>query len=146
MSLEELQENRLLRSESEVTAFEAALAALAEVPNANLLPQLHLVLDDDCANYEVMFGLVHFLEAFELELQIGAFLEVLPQLDVQAPLWSKILHFRILNDDSARECYRQIISRQSEPSLSKARAILETIVEEEDGPLKDAAKSVLSAI
>ncbi len=56
-----------------------------------------------------MFGLVHFLESFELETQLTAFLKVMPQLAMNSPEWTKILHNRILNDEVACNTYLKIL-------------------------------------
>lgn len=100
--LEILQENKLMETAEAVTAFEDALAELAENFRQEELPQYHLVLDDRCQHPEVMFGLIHFLESFEIEQQLAAFLEVTPQLILIAPEWMRILHSRILNDQDYR--------------------------------------------
>ena len=97
-----LQANLLMRSPDEVEAFETALAELARKPKLERLPDLHLVLDDECEHQEVMFGLVHFLESFEFNEQVRAFVDVITKLIKQAPNWTKILHDRILNDNLAR--------------------------------------------
>jgi len=67
-----------MRSDEEFRAFEDALTFLAAHPDPNDLPDLHLALDDDCDQHEVMFGLVHFIEDFDVDAQIWAFLDVMP--------------------------------------------------------------------
>lgn len=145
LTIEILKINRLMRTSSEVAAFEEALAALTGLSDESLLPALHLVLDDNCAHHEVMFGLVHFIETFQMSSQSRALLSVLPQLVKQAPEWAKILHFRILNDDLARECYRQLLLEKEWTSLDIAHDILLDIARNEDEPLKSAARSILSS-
>ena len=65
-----LKANRLMRSDEEVTAFEKALFELARNTQKEDLPELHLVLDDQCQHQEVMFSLIHFLESFEVEVKV----------------------------------------------------------------------------
>jgi len=107
--IEILKENRLMQTAPEVDNFENALAEIANNPNEEDLPEYHLILDDKCQKPEVMFGLVHFLESFELETQLKAFIKVLPQLATNAPEWTKILHNRILNDEVACNAYLKIL-------------------------------------
>ncbi|NEP44093.1 MAG: hypothetical protein F6K35_34655 [Okeania sp. SIO2H7] len=107
--IEILKENRLMQTEREVAKFENALAEIANNPNQEDLPEYHLILDDKCQQPEVMFALVHFLESFELETQLMAFLKVIPQLATIAPEWTKILHNRILNDETACNAYLKIL-------------------------------------
>ncbi|NJM59310.1 MAG: hypothetical protein HC849_02455 [Oscillatoriales cyanobacterium RU_3_3] len=104
-----LKANNLMRSPDEVIAFENALASLADRPQDEDLPDLHLILDDRCEQPEVMFGLIHFLESFDVFAQMQAFVTVVPQLMLVASEWTRILHTRILNDDDACRLYRDIL-------------------------------------
>jgi hypothetical protein len=123
--IEILQANRLMRSPEEVTAFENALAELAENPKNEYLPSLHLILDDRCEHQEVMFGLVHFLESFDVKEQLEAFVSVAPQLIIAAPEWTGILHNRILNDESACRLYQEILHSVNSRNPNFFRQLLE---------------------
>ncbi len=101
-----LQENRLMKTPQEIDLFEETLEKIAEHPNDKDLKELHLILDDNCEHPEVMFSLVHFLEEFELQKQIEAFLEVIPSLMTTAPEWTKIIHYRIINHESTCKLYQ----------------------------------------
>ncbi len=109
-SLDILQSNKLMRSDREIAAFENALAELAKNPQSGYLQELHFILDDKCQHQEVMFSLVHFLESFDVKEQLDAFIDVLPQLVVSAPEWTKIIHDRIINDDSASVLYKDMLN------------------------------------
>ena len=100
-----LQYNQLMRSSSEVIAFEQALEELAQNPNSDDLPSLYLILNDDCQQPDVMFSLVHFVESFDIQAQIQAFIQVVPILIEQAPEWTEILYTRINNDKTARTVF-----------------------------------------
>lgn len=104
-----LRENRLMQTQQQVTDFENALAEIADNPDEQNLSAYHLVLDDQCQQPEVMFSLIHFLESFDIEEQIAAFIKVVPQLMINAPEWTKIIHDRILNDDSACQVYQKLL-------------------------------------
>lgn len=101
-----LQENRLMKTPQEINIFEETLEKIAKYPNDENLKDLHLILDDNCECPEIMFSLVHFLEDFDLQKQIQAFIEVIPQLMITAPEWTKIIHYRIINDESACKVYQ----------------------------------------
>lgn len=105
--IEILNANKLIRSPNEAMAFECALAELARNPQPEDLPKLHLIFDDRCHQPEVMFSLIHFLESFPMEEQIGVFMKILPKLFAIAPNWTEILHTRIVNDKTACQFYRQ---------------------------------------
>ncbi|MEH2456650.1 Imm30 family immunity protein [Nostoc sp.] len=104
-----LRENRLMQTQQQVTDFENALAEIADNPDQQNLSAYDLILDDQCQQPEVMFSLIHFLESFDIEEQIAAFIKLLPQLMINAPEWTKIIHDRILNDDSACQVYQKLL-------------------------------------
>lgn len=104
-----LRENRLMQTQQQVTDFENALAEIADNPDEQNLSAYHLVLDDQCQHPEVMFSLIHFLESFEIEEQIAAFIKVVPQLMIDTPEWTRIIQDRILNDDSACQVYQKLL-------------------------------------
>jgi hypothetical protein len=120
-----LEVNKLLQSNAEVVAFEHALEEIAKQSDPALLPELHLLLDDRCEQPEVLFGLVHFLESFEMSLQLSAFVIIAPQLLITASGWVKIMHSRILNDQESCVMYQTILKsiNQSEPNF--VRQLLE---------------------
>ena len=101
-----LQENRLMKTPQEINLFEETLEKLAKYPDDKHLKDLHLILDDNCEHPEIMFSLLHFLEDFEPQQQIQAFIEVIPQLMITAPEWTKIIHYRMINDESAVKIYQ----------------------------------------
>lgn len=101
-----LQENRLMKTPQEINLFEETLEKIAEHPNDDNLKDLHLILDDNCEHPEIMFSLVHFLEDFEFQKQIQAFIKLIPQLMNTAPEWTKTIHYRIINDESACKVYQ----------------------------------------
>jgi Immunity protein 30 len=97
-----LEAERLLRLPDEVALFEQTLEKLAQNPDPADLPSLHLILDDDCEQPEVMFSLVHFLESFDVQDQVQAFIQVMSDLVKRAAEWTAILHSRIMNDAIAK--------------------------------------------
>lgn len=104
-----LRKNRLMQTQQQVTDFENALAEIADNPDEQNLSAYHLVLDDQCQQPEVMFSLIHFVESFDIEEQIAAFIKVVPQLMINAPEWTRIIHDRILNDDLACQFYQKLL-------------------------------------
>lgn len=114
-----LEANRLMRSPSEVAAFEQALTELAQQPNNKDLPDLHLVFDDACQHPEVMFGLIHYLESFDLQEQLQAFIQVVPSLVKRAAEWTYTLDTRIVNDATAHAtCEEMLQSMDAQGSLN----------------------------
>lgn len=116
--IKRLHENRLMRSASEVTTFETTLALLAQNPDPSDLLKLHLILDDACEQPEVMFGLIHFLESFDLRIQVKAFVQARPQLNHQATEWSDILQSRLMNDSIARSVLEDELRSELKPKIA----------------------------
>jgi hypothetical protein len=122
-----LETNRLIRSPEEASAFEQALAELAQNPNPADLLQLHLVLDDGCQQPEVMFNLIHFLESFDLQEQLQAFIQVLPNLAKSAVEWIMILHTRIANDANAQNAFEEILRSMNNQKRDEIHRLLSLI-------------------
>jgi len=125
-----LKANRLMLSTEEVNAFENALAELAKNPNSEYLRELHLILDDKCQHEEVMFSLIHFLESFDLREQLQAFMDVVPNLIISAPEWTRIIHSRILNDESACITYPDMLSSVDSSRRNVFNKLLAEITQE----------------
>lgn len=119
-----LKANRLLRSPDEVTLFEHALEKLAQNPDPANLPSLHLILDDACEQPEVMFSLVHFLESFDVQEQVQAFIQVMPDLVKRATEWTAILHSRIMNDAIARSAFEEKVRSMNTQKQSEIHHLL----------------------
>jgi hypothetical protein len=98
-----------MQTEEQVRNFENALTAIAKNPDENNLSAYHLTLEGQCQEPEVMFGLIHFLEYFDMKTQISAFIHVIPQLIITAPEWTRIIHNRILNHESACQVYQNLL-------------------------------------
>ncbi len=143
-SLEQLRENRLMRKEIEVAAFEDALEEIAMALRTNYLRELHLILDDRCEHTEVMFQLVHLLEGYEPAPQMTALLEALPEMERKAAEWIRILHFRILNDEPSRILYKSLLQRSKPEGRRVALQVLNTIIREEKSPISEYASFVVS--
>lgn len=140
---ETLKANRHIRSDEESRAFEDALTFLAAHPDPNDLPDLHLAIDDDCDQHEIMFGLVDFIEDFDIDAQIRAFLDVMPEMIVRAPSWTRTWTVRILNNEAACVHSKSLLQSAPLAQASVARGVLEKIVASKKSPLEDRARFVL---
>jgi hypothetical protein len=122
-----LEANRLLRSPDEVALFEQTLATLAQKPDPADLSSLHLILDDACEQPEVMFSLVHFLESFDMQEQVQAFIQVMPNLVKRAAEWTAILHPRIMNDAIARSVFEERVRSMNDQKQDEIHQLLSLI-------------------
>lgn len=103
--IQKLKQNRLLRSKSEFEGFEEALANLSEVTDNKIIKRLCEVFDDNTEDEEVMFQLIHLIEDFQGEDALIETAKAIPLMILQAKRWSKIIQYRILNDNPSRMIY-----------------------------------------
>ena len=141
--IERLNANKFMRSDEEVMIFEFTLAELALHPNSEHLPELYLVLDDRCEQHEVMYGLIHFLESFELKDQLQAFIDSIDRMIVNAKEWTMILIYGILNQDLARDLYSKMLHSTASPNRELCTHLLREIAANESPPLSSHAESVI---
>lgn len=141
-----LVEHRGLATRADVAAFDAALVALAGRREPELLDAIHLVLVDDTEDQQVMFGVVHLIEAAGLDRQLASMFRVLPALAEQAPEWVMTLHYRLLADPISRRRYPEIADDATGEAVGAARAILEVVAEDPDAGLAAGARAVLDAM
>ncbi|NTX53217.1 hypothetical protein HUA74_32795 [Myxococcus sp. CA051A] len=142
-----LLESRLMRKREEVVRFEGALEFLSSASDAEAhLVEMHLAFDDAARHLEVMHGLVHLLESFDVAAQVRAFVEVLDRLCVQAPEWTKTLLFRLLGDELASAELRRALRSGSSSSLDAAKRVLAQVVSVDDAAFAADAKQVLDAL
>lgn len=133
-----------MRTTDEVLLFEKTLEEIANQPDLVSLEELHLILSDSCNQIEVMWGLLHLLESYDVEKQLTAFLNVIPQLVNKSPEWTKIIHFRILNDPPSLEVFKRCLEK-SDPEVQKVEEqILHELKNSEKGDLQKGAASILS--
>lgn len=142
----QLQANRRMRSRAEVEAFDQALAQLANAPDYEVIEHLQdllMAFDDACEHIDVMWGLIHCVEYYGMEVELQALTHVLPRLLSQAPEWVKILHYRILNDPASRTYYKTLLPSLPLPQQQTVRRLLEQIAQER-GHLRAAAEYILN--
>lgn len=124
-----LKANNLMHSKQEVFAFDNALAELANNTADVDLEELYLVLDDNCEHPEVMWGLIHFLESFEVRKQLQALLNIIPKLVISAPEWTEIIHCRIFNHQLTRFLYQDMLRSGDLNTQQVVKKMLEDIAQ-----------------
>ena len=142
--IEILNANKFMRSDEEAMSFEFAIAELAAHPNREYLPALYLVLDDRCEQHEVMYGLIHFLESFELKDQLQALIDAIDRMIVNAKEWVMILLYGILNQDLSRNLYSEMLHSTNSQNRDLCTTLLQEIAANEFPPLSSRAESVIS--
>ena len=146
--VEVLKANRNLSTGDEVRRWEEALAELAEKPDGALLGDLFLVFDDSAVHFEVMWGLLHFVEYFEIVPYISALTEVTPSLMSNARDWLRIFYARILNHDAYRNYLKIMMKSLPEPNKQAIRQILDDIAHDDyrDMELKERLRTAIEFV
>lgn len=144
--LEKLKQNRLLRNRSEFEGFEEALANLSEVTDYGIIKGLCEAFDDKTEDEEVMFGLIHLIEDFQGEEGLIETAKAVPFMIPQAKRWSKIIHYRILNDDPSREMYVGALKKVDIATRKVIMDILKEILNEDPKKFQTYVNEILSSI
>ncbi|MGY3189425.1 Imm30 family immunity protein [Lysinibacillus sp. TE18511] len=103
-----LYQNRLFYSIEEFETFEATLAQV-DLSNPVLVYDLCLVFDDETESPEVMYGLIHCIEAFEWKDALKQVMLATPRMMEKAAEWADTMHRRILNHDQSRIWYKEYL-------------------------------------
>lgn len=101
-----LYQNRLFHSMEEFETFEETLAQV-DLSNHELVYDLCLVFDDETESPEVMYGLIHCIEAFEWKEALKQVMQATPRMLERAADWADTMHRRILNHDQSRIWYKE---------------------------------------
>ena len=93
---EKLIVNRLLRNDDEINAFEKARELIAERENPRDISILCQAFDDETEDYEVMFGIVHDIEAYDnissTEIATEQFVISIPFMADKATEWLEVYY------------------------------------------------------
>lgn len=108
--IEKLKKNRLLKTRDEFFAFEEAIENLANVDDPKIIGELCKCFDDNTEDEEVMFGIVHIIEDFQMEEALLEIAKAIPDMIKNAKGWVKIINYRILNDTLARKIYKKVLN------------------------------------
>ncbi|MDR0228918.1 MAG: immunity 30 family protein [Flavobacteriaceae bacterium] len=130
----QLINNRMMSTLEEVEAFEQALVALCESPSLTNVPLFVTAFDDDCEAYDVMFGLVHAMEAQDsaevsTDDYVQTLLAAVPLFRPSAKEWSEIVFLRMLNSEQHHQILKQILGITSSDVKERVKQILLDILQ-----------------
>lgn len=100
--LEKLEAINAARGPDFVREFEEVLADVAGRSDPRFIVPLMKYFEDRPPYEELMFSIIHTIEAFDDGAYVRELLQGLPTLRQRSPRWSAILLVRTLNSDSAR--------------------------------------------
>jgi hypothetical protein len=125
-----LRENRFMRSEDEITAFDQALSSLPYELDQRYLAELYTIFDDRCQYPPAMYGLIQYIEEFEPELTTNLAIDMIPTLLEQAQEWCVLLHSRIFLCEPCGVHYKHKVEQLSMPERERLKGVLQKIVRE----------------
>jgi hypothetical protein len=107
--IERLRAVRQLETEEQMQEFDELLDSLGEEDSNDpaLLADLLRTFVDDTKGKEHMWGLLHYVEAFPLEVYVPTLVGVLPEMRPHAPEWGVRLLRRVLNSPNGHSELRQ---------------------------------------
>ncbi|MDM5186417.1 Imm30 family immunity protein [Bacillus sp. DX4.1] len=144
--IKKLYECRLLRNESECEMFDRVLENLAECTDEKMITELCMILDDETEEEEIMFGLIHLIESFQMEIYLTGMSKALPKMMENAQEWAMILNKRILNNDMYRSEYANILVRMNKEVKSTVIHLLNEIKADNPRRFGDTANEVIDKL
>lgn len=133
--LKKIYDSRLMQTSEEIAVFESSLSRLVGSGSVSIISKLCLVFDDDTEQHGVMFSLVHGIEhLYENNVREGLRLIalVVPAAIDRSREWLEILHYRVLNHDSVRKEYGNVLSNLDDVSAKNTVIRLLEDIKKED--------------
>lgn len=130
----------------EYEEFDNILEKLADCTDEKIIKELCMVFDDETEEEEIMFGLVHLIEDFDMEKYLTEMPRALPKMIENAKEWAMILNRRILNDDLYRAEYAKIITHMNDDKKLTVINLLNEIISDNPKRFENIANEILSQV
>ncbi|SME53597.1 Imm30 family immunity protein [Bacillus cereus] len=137
---------RFLKNQSECEEFDSVLENLADCDDEKLIKELCIVFEDETQEEEIMFGLVHFIEDFEMEKYLTEMPKALPKMVENAKEWAMLLNIRILNNDLYRSEYAKILVGMNNDIKLTVINLLNEIISDDPKRFEGVANEILSEL
>lgn len=144
LEIKRLYDSRLLATQAEYEEFEDALENLADCTDRNIIRDLCMVFDDTTQDEEVMFGLVHLIEDFDMESYLTQMPTALPKMIENGKEWAMVLNKRILNSDLYRIEYTKTLKEMNHEIKSVVINLLGEIISDNPKRFERPANEVIS--
>jgi hypothetical protein len=113
--------------EGYVQSFDGILQQIAALNDPMCIPLLLPFFGDDAEYDEMLFTIIHTIEAFDDDVYVQKILDSLPSLLAKAPRWATVIHMRILNSPSAFAAYAGRVRNLSQEQRGSVRRVLELV-------------------
>ncbi|WP_243653073.1 Imm30 family immunity protein [Tumebacillus sp. BK434] len=146
--VEQLMNNRLLRTKEEIGLFESSIESLMDLGEESLISDLCSGFDDSTEHNEAMFGLVHAIESLDIvygqENALRKLAGSLPALFPHAKGWAVILNKRILNHDPSLIKYAEVVKDLDPDKKELITSLVREIKEEPSRKFETAGATFLT--
>jgi hypothetical protein len=143
-----LKANRLMETNEQTRKFISAMENIFSLKNPEVIEYLCEGFDDDTEENEVMFDLVHTIEAYDKivspEIATGYFIKGINLMHPHAKGWIEIMLIRILNEDNSRIVFSNLIKHADAKTKKNVRSIIEGLVNEDPEEFSDKGTMVMS--
>lgn len=137
MDLEELilqlQENRTVANDQEIRLFLSAVAGIDSFKDYRNIPALFSGFDDDAADLEMMYEIIHTAEAYLKTVGIDLYLQMLFQslvpVSEHGREWIKFMLQRVLNSDTCLFSAKLLVRTCDEETRNLMYIFLDEIFE-----------------
>src|ERR1700749_3311851 len=126
-SAKKLYESRLMKTPAEGKSFEDAQVEFFADKDPSVLPDLFAAFDDSTQHMEVMWGLVHTVEGFDLKDYLGELAQAVPKLLPHAKDWALLLNQRVMNTKKALSIYRGVVAALPTETRAAVTKLLEEV-------------------
>jgi hypothetical protein len=145
--ISKLIKNRLMLNNEQIGLFEEAMESIFDLHDINRIHQLCLGFDDKTEQQDVMFGLIHGIEAYDGEYGMAAttqtFISAAPKLIPHAVNWLEIILMRYLNNDAARNVLKEELKKAGDESQEVISKALKQIQEKDPEAFYSLVKEVI---
>jgi hypothetical protein len=126
--IEELEKIYREKPEGYVRKFEDILHKIEyPIKDASIVTALISLLDDDAEYDELMYSIVHAVEASGIEMYSLGVINAMPELWDSSPDWLQTIHIRILNSPTSIDKYLRIVNQSDESKRQMVKEIFSSI-------------------
>ena len=122
--IKKLEENKALQTTEQVQEFEKALTELSKTSHPELLEDLFLLFHDDAKFDESLWGLLHYVESLNQELQVDAFFRSFVRLSKNGKEWIETILFRMMNNEKLLNLLIKKSPSIKKPDIEKYKKVL----------------------
>jgi hypothetical protein len=144
----QLINNRLMQSEEETSLFEEAMDELFKEKTLDIIPVFIKAFDDNTEDFEVMFGMIHGIEAlddiFGINNSMNTLLQSVSLFREESEEWAETIFIRILNNEKARIILKNEIDKLNSIDKRIIISIISRIKEQDKDEFGTVVDEVLS--